>query len=456
MQQKNSEISFLNQQGVDGKYSSPKAYSLCKITHLGSIAEDSLKERSSYSVRSYCRHDQVVSFIWAVSRRIIPIGLFGDSSTWRALRKNIAMFVRLRRFENVSLKQCMHEVKRTTFAFLPEESKQSRCFCCSNIQCKSISEAGCRKVRACQIKLSNQFFRCWIDWYFSQMVVPLLSAYFYVTENEGKKYEVFYYPKPAWTNLIQDAISKLKEHNYRRLDLSFLRRITCRRSFGFSKVRFLPKEKGIRPLVNLSAPSKIWFPVKKVPLNTKKLISTKKMAIHFKSVNSVLQDLHAIFTRVKREHPEYLGSSVFDYNDVYSILRPFLSKFKNDSVEIPKFYVVASDVLKAFDSVDQDRLLNILSDILQEDKYTFARYAQVKSTKKSLKYIYKSVYVDNNDRRPIKEFTTLKQLCSSEGVHVKLVMIKIIFCHYFILNNFIQISYFYEFCHFDLKFLYFF
>jgi telomerase reverse transcriptase len=41
------------------------------------------------------------------------------------------------------------------------------------------------------------------------------------------------------------------------------------------------------------------------------------MNIHFKSVNSVLHDTHAVLKGTRLKEPEKLGSSVFDYNDIY-------------------------------------------------------------------------------------------------------------------------------------------
>jgi len=41
------------------------------------------------------------------------------------------------------------------------------------------------------------------------------------------------------------------------------------------------------------------------------------MNIHFKSLNSVLHDTHAVLKGTRLKKPEKLGSSVFDYNDIY-------------------------------------------------------------------------------------------------------------------------------------------
>lgn len=38
---------------------------------------------------------------------------------------------------------------------------------------------------------------------------------------------------------------------------------------------------------------------------------------HFSSVNSVLHDTHAVLKGTRLKEPEKLGSSVFDYDDIY-------------------------------------------------------------------------------------------------------------------------------------------
>ncbi|GFY92244.1 telomerase reverse transcriptase [Actinidia rufa] len=76
--------------------------------------------------QSYCLKQHVVSFIWAVCRSIVPPDLLGTYCNWRILRRNISRFVQLRRFENFSLKQCMHKLKTSMFP-LPSY-KHSSCY----------------------------------------------------------------------------------------------------------------------------------------------------------------------------------------------------------------------------------------------------------------------------------------------------------------------------------------
>ncbi|CAH2042961.1 unnamed protein product [Thlaspi arvense] len=111
-------------------------------------------------------------------------------------------------------------------------------------------------------------------------MVPLVQANFYVTESEHGKQDLFYYRKSIW-----------------------------------EMVRLLPKENGVRVLANLKASSRI--PVTESSLKVKPYQSLGKVYLdqkhvkydYFKSVNSVLRDLHAVLRGLQMKEPDKLGSS---------------------------------------------------------------------------------------------------------------------------------------------------
>lgn len=105
---------------------------------------------------------------------------------------------------------------------------------------------------------------------------------------------------------------------------------------------------------------------------------------HFKSVNCVLRETHAVLKGIQLKEPDKLGSSVFDYNDIYRKLCQFKICLNKRSNIMPDVFIVVSDVSKAFDSIDQDKLLCVMEDVIYEDQYLLKRFCQVVSTKKSL------------------------------------------------------------------------
>ncbi|EOY19545.1 Telomerase reverse transcriptase, putative isoform 1 [Theobroma cacao] len=333
------------------------------------------------STKPYCLQSQVGAFIWAVCRSIVPPDLLGTPFNWRILRRNIFKFIRLRRFEKFSMKQCMHQLKRSDFPFLLNNHTS----CCLNGQVPK-NGTGQKKFSEASFSIhdiKHKLFVNWIFWFFSSLVVSLVQANFYVTESEHGKQDVFYYRKPVWEKLTDHAITCLKDRSYLELDEAAVRAIIDKRPFGFSRLRLCPKQNGVRMLANLKASSRMlegkscskhkcsWMH------RSLKACSRKVKSKRFKSVNSVLRGTHAVLKGLLLKEPEKLGSSVFDYNDVYRKLCPFLTTLKNVSTTVPGLFVVVADVSKAFDSIDQDKLLSIMEDVITKDEYHLQQIRQV-------------------------------------------------------------------------------
>ncbi|XVF00145.1 hypothetical protein REPUB_Repub03eG0259900 [Reevesia pubescens] len=327
------------------------------------------------STRPYCLQTQVLAFICAVCRSIVPPDLLGIPSNWRILSSNIFKFIRLRRFEKFSVKQCLRQLKPSDFPFLSKNGKEQ----------KKFSETSCSVH-----DIKHKLFVNWIFWFFSSLVVPLVQANFYVTESEHGKHDVFYYRKPVWEKLTESAITCLKDQSYLELDEAAVRAILDKRPFGFSRLRICPKQNGVRMLANLKASSRMleegssskyrcsWMH------KNSKARTRKVRPKHFKSVNSELRATHAVLKGLLLKEPEKLGSSVFDYNDVYRKLCPFVTTLKNASTTMPGVFVVVGDVSKAFDSIDQDKLLSMMEDVIVEDQYNLQQIRQVACSSKCL------------------------------------------------------------------------
>uniref|UniRef100_A0A0E0BRK8 Telomerase reverse transcriptase n=1 Tax=Oryza glumipatula TaxID=40148 RepID=A0A0E0BRK8_9ORYZ len=149
-------------------------------------------------------------------------------------------------------------------------------------------------------------------------------------QRESKRYDVFYYPKSVWRDLTSNAIASLNKKNFRILrgePRKAVRHLNCS-----SRVRFLPKAKDMRPLVNLRAKSK----------------------------DANLNKCHLIMKKLRDEKPEMFGSSVFDYNNVHQNLSQFISSKRSQLMK----------KLKAFDCVSHDMVLKMIDDAFKCDEYT--------------------------------------------------------------------------------------
>ncbi|CAM8955176.1 unnamed protein product [Rhodiola kirilowii] len=237
-------------------------------------------------------------------------------------------------------------------------------------------------------KMRVKLLECWVYWLFTNLVIPVVQRNFYVTTTEEGKQDVFYYRKSEWDKLTERAISDLKDQTLHHLNVDSVRDIIGKRNFGFSKLRFLPKGNGIRAIANLKACSRIpkqgWFQNKQFFGHHKARPHSRRIKFqYFKSVNYILNDLHVILKDVRCCEPEKLGSSVFDYNDVYKRLCPFLTSLKVSGI-LPSVYIVVADVVKAFDSINQDKLLSVMRNVIEQDLYCLKKTPEVICTKKSM------------------------------------------------------------------------
>lgn len=323
----------------------------------------------------HCPNKQVVSFIWSVCRRMVPPPLLGETSNWRVLRKNISNFIHLRKYEKFSLKECIHKLKISKFALLANDHHRNMHKECS---AHHVTDSARQAI-----------FECWVYWFFAHLVSPLLQANFYITDSENGRQDILYYKKSTWKRMMKEA-ECMKGKTYRLMSHNSARKLLGMRSLGFSKARLLPKKIGFRLLANLQASSKMPMnvPPPGIRSNQKFLGGASSNEVkyrRFKSVNSVLRDVHIVLKGLHEEGPGKSGSSVFDYNDAYRKLVPFLFLLRNGSTNLPNVYIVVADVSKAFDSINHDKLLSVMDDVITQEKYALEKFTQVVCSKRSLK-----------------------------------------------------------------------
>lgn len=381
-------------------------------------------------IKSYCLKSQVVSFLWAVCRSIIPADLLGTPANWRVLRRNISRFIGLRRFEKFSLKQCMHKLKTSKFPFL--SNKHSSCYLNAQILKAATGQnvtiyKEFSKVNDAFLNMKNELLMNWISWFFSFLVVPLVQANFYITEIEHGKKDIYYYRKSVWKKLTDKAITYLKDRSYNYLDDAAVRSVINKRSFGFSKLRLLPKENSIRMLANLRASSRMLAEKSCSEATSSRMWKKAQLDYksvkfdHFKPVNYVLRDAHVVLKGLLQKEQDKLGSSVFDYNDVYRKYCSFLIGLRKESITVPGVFLVVSDVSKAFDSIDQDKLLRVMNDLILKDEYILEQSCQVVCMKKSLWVHGNSILTDENTSTSYTRLTNSLTFPSSQRILVSQV-----------------------------------
>lgn len=203
-----------------------------------------------------------------------------------------------------------------------------------------------------------------IVWYFGSFVAPLLRTTFYITESSAFKNKMLYFRQDDWDVLCRPLVERLTSVTFSKLEEPEAEEILRQRKLGFSFVRLLPKDTGVRPIVNL---------------RRKRAETQGKTNMRQQSINDILQAAFQILTYEKTTRPELVGASVFGHNEIYTQLKAFKTRliYTSPSGCLPKLYFVKVDVQACFDTIEQSKLLQILRDVLSEDNYVLPRFGQV-------------------------------------------------------------------------------
>lgn len=330
-----------------------------KLPHGSSSEKGKTNRQNVEEARLYCTKDQVVSFIWAICKYIIPESLLGTTHQMRVLTRNIAWFVSRRRNEKCTVTQFLHGVKLSDFSLF--SSKQLCCMVNGH-------ELQNESIRSTQQMLCTK----WISWLFLEIVKKLVSFNFYATERQDGRLNIYYYRKCNWERLISKEISKNLD-GYAQVDNAEAE--SRRKNLGLSKFRFLPKANGVRMLLDFSSSSRL----------------------------ESLRDTHAVLKDIQLKEPDVLGSSVFDHDDFYRNLGPYLKHLRSQSGELPPLFFVVADVFKAFDSVDQGKLLDVVQCVL-EDEHILKRCRLISCGKRS--HWVNNILVSTDKNATVSRFTS--------------------------------------------------
>jgi len=129
-------------------------------------------------------------------------------------------------------------------------------------------------------------------------------------------------------------------------------------ALGFASLRFMPKSSSLRPIVNLSKRTKV-----------------ASSGYRESSVNWQLLDLQNVLTYERLRCPGIVGASVFSLDDVYTMWKKFVDSRRTRGDDRP-LYFVKVDIENCYDSIDQQKLYDILSTVIQ-GKYVIRRYVSV-------------------------------------------------------------------------------
>eukprot|EP00939_MAST-03C_sp_MAST-3C-sp1_P001259 g1259.t1 len=332
----------------------------------------------------------VANFLVAALTRVLPWGLWGSGRNRSVLAHKIESFVAAgRHCEAFSDVELMTGVTIGDFTWIrtgPRRRKKKKRVAEENPESRQQRR---RHTNPTEHRLCSDLVRRWIVWMFSELVVPLIRANFYVTESEANSQTLVYYRKPVWARICRRTMFDLVDASSETSLLRPLRASKARamfndknessskrsRLFGCALLRLVPKmRKGdVRPIMNLSSRTRAAHPV--------------RYGSSILSVNACLADTFAVLDSERRRRPQIVGSSVYDLNEIHVRFRKFAKKIKlrrsrragREERERTNVFFVVADVSHCFDSINQRKLLHIIREVALVDReYVVRSFATVR------------------------------------------------------------------------------
>ncbi|KAF5367406.1 hypothetical protein D9758_003636 [Tetrapyrgos nigripes] len=294
----------------------------------------------------FCFHvNEVYRYVVLVTNAVIPKRFWGSEANFKLICKHIKLFISCRRFETLTLHTVLQGFSTSACEWLMppgDGNKQHR-------------------VNASDQLKRRELLEDFIYWFFDSFVLALLRTTFYVTESSAFRNQVLYFRMDDWQTLCAPLVNKLTLETFQKIPESDTEELLRQRKLGFSFVRLLPKETGVRPIVNLK----------------RKQSSKTGDASGGPAINQILQAALQILNYEKERQPHLLGASVFGPSDVYAGLKKLKANLPRSNGKLPKLYFVKVDVQACFDTIEQTKLLEILRQLISEDNYMIQKYGQM-------------------------------------------------------------------------------
>ncbi|KAK6002570.1 hypothetical protein QM012_001320 [Aureobasidium pullulans] len=220
------------------------------------------------------------------------------------------------------------------------------------------------KMSASDFTKRKEVFAELLYYLFDSFLIPLISNNFYVTESSTFRNRLLYFRHDVWQKLSEPALASLRTSMFEEVSQRKVKRTLSNMSIGTGRVRLLPKESGLRPIINL-----------------KRRVMSKRNGrlVLGKSVNKILTPAFHVLNLEKSMSPERLGSSMFSSDEIYQRLHRFRNQLHEIENANKPLYFAKVDVQSCFDSIPQKPLLKLLNALIGSEAYTITRYAQAKA-----------------------------------------------------------------------------
>ncbi|XP_004411687.1 PREDICTED: telomerase reverse transcriptase isoform X2 [Odobenus rosmarus divergens] len=292
---------------------------------------------------------QVYAFLRACLCWLVPAGLWGSRHNQRRFLRNVKKFISLGKHAKLSLQELTWKMRVRDCTWLR-------------------GSPGARCVPATEHRRREEILARFLCWLMGTYVVELLRSFFYVTETTFQKNRLFFYRKSVWSQLQSIGIRQhFTRVHLRELSAADVRRHhEARVALLTSRLRFLPKPSGLRPIVNMD-----------YVLGARTFRRDKKV----QHLTSQVKTLFSVLNYERARRPSLLGASVLGMDDIHRAWRAFVLRMRARD-PAPQLYFVKVDVTGAYDALPQDRLVEVIANVIrpQENTYCVRQYAVVRRT----------------------------------------------------------------------------
>ncbi|CAO3639594.1 unnamed protein product [Mucor fragilis] len=290
--------------------------------------------------RAATPHYEVFEFIKELIRRTFPLEFWGSKHNLDIICRAIKHFVSRRKLEKLSMTEIMHEFKI--------------------LDCKWLAPMHKQRVVPTDLQKRKTVLQQALCWFFNDFITPTLTSFFYMTEHSKHGKETFYYRRDTWRSIIAPKMEKLIQTSYFRE----MHEIEMNLELGAGKIRFVPKERGLRMITNMKTATKLVSSTTDEGFQEQKVNSAEKLT----TALNVLQ-------YEADRNSDIMGSSVLGTHSLYEKFKSYTKRVLHTT---SKFYFVKVDISNCFDNIDQIRLLAILEDILKSSRYLCKSIAAVR------------------------------------------------------------------------------
>ncbi|OJD10445.1 hypothetical protein AJ78_08549 [Emergomyces pasteurianus Ep9510] len=309
----------------------------------------------------------VSAFSRAVLLKLIPNELYGygeDGIKNRdIIMRHVDSFVRLRRFESLSLHEVSQGLKITCVKWLQPPLRNQ------------VQELPSARLSLSDIRKRTQIFLEFIYYIFDSILIPLIRSNFYVTESGIHRNRLFYFRHDIWRQLAEPSIAQLKLSTFEEVKKETAEQILSGRNLGYSYLRLLPKSSGARPIVNLRR-----RPVRRCGWRGSSELGP--------SINSLMTPVFKVLSYEKTQRLGMLGATLFSVGDIYVRLKAFKErKVLSKVTRTQPFYFVKLDIQSCFDTIPQQRLIRLAERLVAEDEYLVTKHVEIRPPEEPLEII---------------------------------------------------------------------